>query len=82
VVSIDAGRLAHLTERERRVLTELALGGSTDEVARAMHLSPHTVRSHIKSALRKLGAQTRSHGVALALAQGEIDVGALLAGEF
>jgi len=80
-VSIEAGRPAHLTERERRVLTELALGGSTEEVAAVMHLSPHTVRSHIKSALRKLGAQTRSHGVALALARGEIDVEALLASE-
>jgi len=79
VVSIDAGR-RDLTERERRVLTELALGCSTEEVAAAMHLSPHTVRSHIKSALRKLRAQTRSHAVAIALARGEIDVDLLLTG--
>jgi two-component system, NarL family, response regulator DesR len=67
-----------LTERERRVLTELALGSSTEEAAAAIQLSPHTVRSHVKSALRKLGAQTRSHAVAIAIAQGEIDVATAL----
>jgi len=60
------------------VLTELAIGSSTDEAAAAIHLSPHTVRSHIKSALRKLRAQTRSHGVAIAITEGEIDVAEML----
>ena len=63
-----------LSERERSVLTELAIGRSTEEAAEAMHLSPHTVRSHVKSALRKLGAQTRSHGIAIAIADSQIDV--------
>lgn len=65
-------RTAALTERERRVLSELALGRSTEEMAATIYLSPHTVRSHIKSAMAKLGARTRAQAVALALADGTI----------
>jgi DNA-binding CsgD family transcriptional regulator len=68
------GRPLVLSERERRVLTELASGKSTEGAAASMCISPHTVRSHVKSALRKLGAQTRSHGIAIAIAEGAIDV--------
>jgi anti-anti-sigma factor len=66
-----------LTPRERRVLFELARGRTTRAAAAAIGLSPHTVRSHLKSALRKLGAETRTQAVALAITQGAIVVGAL-----
>lgn len=62
--------------RERRVLAELAGGRTTDAAASAIGLSPHTVRSHLKGAARKLGAETRAHAVALAITQGAIAVGA------
>src|SRR5207302_3764343 len=54
-----------LTPRERRVLFELARGRTTRAAATAIGLSPHTVRSHLKSALHKLGAETRTQAVAL-----------------
>ena len=46
----------------------------------AIGVSPHTVRSHLKSAVRKLGAETRTQAVALAITQGAIVVGALPGG--
>jgi len=66
-----------LTPRERRVLFELARGRTTRAAATAIGLSPHTVRSHLKSALHKLGAETRTQAVALAITQGAILVDAL-----
>lgn len=71
----SAPRLArpHLSPRERAVLTLLAHGSATEEIAAELHLSPHTVRSHVRAALRKLSARTRTHAVAIALAEHLID---------
>jgi DNA-binding CsgD family transcriptional regulator len=66
-------RTGDLTERERDVLTRLAEGKPTAEVAELLYVSPHTVRSRIKSALRKLGARNRDHAIAIALREGAID---------
>jgi DNA-binding CsgD family transcriptional regulator len=62
-----------LSEREIAVLDEIAHGTPTEEVARKLHVSPHTVRTHIKNILRKLGARTRAHAVAIALSEDAID---------
>ena len=62
-----------LSERELAVLEEIAQGTPTEEVARKLHVSPHTVRTHIKNILRKLDARTRAHAVAIALSEEAID---------
>ena len=62
-----------LSKRERLVLAELARGGSTDEIAEALYVSPHTVRTHIKNVMRKLGARTRAHAVAIGMSDGVIE---------
>jgi DNA-binding CsgD family transcriptional regulator len=62
-----------LTPREREVLGFLAHGLTTEQVAGELFLSPLTIRSHVRNAMQKLGAQTRTHAVALALREGEID---------
>ena len=61
-----------LTERERQVLSMLAEGQSGAQIAAELVLSPETVRTHVRNAMSKLGATTRSHAVALALQRGEI----------
>ncbi len=61
-----------LSHKERLVLTELARGNSTDEIARTLYVSPHTVRTHIKNVMRKLRARTRAQAVAIALTDGSI----------
>ena len=81
VVSLEAARVrrhyadraVRLSGRERAVLTELAQGHATEEIAGALFLSPHTVRSHVKAAMRKLDARTRAHAVAIALTAGAIE---------
>jgi PAS domain S-box-containing protein len=53
-----------LTTRERDVITLIALGRDTGEIAGELHISPETVRSHVRNAMAKLGAHTRAQLVA------------------
>jgi DNA-binding NarL/FixJ family response regulator len=50
---------AELSAREVEVLLLLDEHLGTDEIARRLFISEHTVRSHVKSLLRKLGASSR-----------------------
>jgi DNA-binding CsgD family transcriptional regulator len=61
-----------LTKREREILGALAEGMSGAQIAEELVLSPETVRTHVRNAMAKLGASTRSHAVALALQTHEI----------
>lgn len=55
----------------------LAEGLSGAAIAKQLVLSPETVRTHVRNAMDKLGASTRSQAVALALEEGQIgDAGA------
>jgi DNA-binding NarL/FixJ family response regulator len=65
-------RSAGLSDRERHVLAAIAAGHSLEKIGDALHLSPHTVRTHLRNVMRKLGAQTRAHAVAIALTEGAI----------
>jgi DNA-binding NarL/FixJ family response regulator len=68
------GRTAELSRQERKVLLELARGSSTEEIAEGMHLTTHTIRSHIRNLMRKLRARSRAHAVAIACTEGIIDL--------
>lgn len=61
-----------LSSRERRIAAELARGSQTEEIAANLHLSPHTVRTHVRNIQRKLGARTRAHAVAVAIGAHEL----------
>ena len=50
---------AALSARELEVLLLLDDHLGTDEIARRLYISEHTVRSHVKSMLRKLGVSSR-----------------------
>jgi DNA-binding NarL/FixJ family response regulator len=69
-----ATRTAQLSERERQIVTLLATGHTGESIAAALILSPETVRTHIRNAMEKLGAHTRTHAVVLAMERGEIRV--------
>ena len=43
------------------------------QIAADLVVSPATVRTHIGNAIRKLGARTRAHAVAIALRGGMIE---------
>jgi DNA-binding NarL/FixJ family response regulator len=60
-------RLHNVTKREREVLRLLADGMRNEQVARELSISPLTVRTHVKKAMLKLEADTRTQAVARAL---------------
>ena len=68
----DVPEGAELTDREREVLTLLALGETNQTIAKQLNLSPETIRAHTRSARDRLGARSRSHALVLAMRQGQL----------
>ena len=58
-----------LTPREIEVLSALGNGLSNKAAARRLGISPHTVKFHIESLFRKLGAASRAEAVAKGMRQ-------------
>ena len=61
-----------LTARELEVLKGIVEGQKDRDIACSLHISEHTVRSHIKSLYRKLGVSSKSQAVARAVRDGII----------
>jgi PAS domain S-box-containing protein len=61
-----------LSPREHQVVELLAGGNTGEEVAERLGISPATVRVHVRNATGKLGANTRTQAVAIAVARGEV----------
>jgi DNA-binding NarL/FixJ family response regulator len=61
-----------LTERECEVLELLADGLSHEQIGERLQISSETVRTHLGKARERLGAENRTHAVALALRRGLI----------
>jgi DNA-binding NarL/FixJ family response regulator len=56
-----------LTQRERDVLRLLADGHANEEIGKRLFISAETVRTHVRKAMDKLDADTRTQAVARAL---------------
>lgn len=56
-----------LTEREREVLGLMVKGLSNDQIADHLQVRPSTAKFHVSNVLSKLGVDTRTEAVALAL---------------
>ena len=48
-----------MTSRERDVINLIAEGESNKAIARRLHISPHTVKSHVRNIMEKLTLHTR-----------------------
>ena len=60
-----------MTARERQVIEAIAEGLSNKEIADRLHVSTHTVKSHVHNILEKLALQTRLEVAVYAHEQGE-----------
>ena len=69
-----AVRMASLTPRELEVLSLVAEGWSTTDIARTMSITPLTVQSHVKNILAKLRVHSKIEAVRVAWRHGAIDV--------
>jgi PAS domain S-box-containing protein len=52
--------LEGLSPREREVLAHLVSGERVPTIAKKLHISPHTVRNHLKSIFRQVGVSNQS----------------------
>jgi LuxR family transcriptional regulator, maltose regulon positive regulatory protein len=53
-----------LSQREQEVLERIAAGDSNKHIARALDISPHTVKRHVANILDKLGLNSRGQAAA------------------
>src|SRR5687767_9567216 len=62
-----------LSQREREVLELIAEGLSAPDVAKRLHVSPATVKTHLQSLYEKLGVSDRAAAVASAMRNGLLE---------
>ena len=67
---VDARHGVTLTPRENDVFRLLAEGLEQNRIATILAISPRTVATHIERILRKVGAKSRAHAVAIAYQRG------------
>lgn len=56
---------AHLSDRQLQVLSGLVEGKSNKEIARALNVAEGTVKAHLATLFKTLGAHNRAHAAAL-----------------
>jgi DNA-binding NarL/FixJ family response regulator len=69
LVGPSAAGLPALTMRQREILRMMADGMRNDQIAKLLSISPLTVKTHVKHAMERLKAGTRTEAVASALRQ-------------
>lgn len=62
----------YLKKREVEVMQLLSLGETTDSIAELIHLSEFTIKDYIKSTLKKIGVNNRTHAIATLIRHGII----------
>ena len=59
-------RIGQLSQREQKILGEIAKGLNNREIAAGLFISEKTVRNHITSIFDKLGVSSRAQAIVMA----------------
>jgi len=60
-------RYAALTEQERKILAEIAVGKTNRQIAQSLYLAEKTVKNYVSSLLRKLNVERRTEAAVFAI---------------
>lgn len=71
----DRASYDNLSEREREVLTLIAQGKTTREIAASLYISPHTVQTHRDHIMEKLDLHRKAELIKYAIRTGLADAG-------
>jgi PAS domain S-box-containing protein len=63
-----------LTPRELEIVAKIAMGRRWHEIAADLFITQSTVKTHVRNAMRKLGARSQAQLVAITLANGMLDL--------
>jgi predicted ATPase/DNA-binding CsgD family transcriptional regulator len=66
----DAGPRPLLSDREQAVLRMISEGSPNKQIATALGIAERTVKSHVSSAMNKLGVDNRAHAAVTAVQRG------------
>jgi DNA-binding CsgD family transcriptional regulator len=72
-IRLDAGRGPHVSPREREVIAWIARGKADIDIATILGRQRETIRTYVKSAMRKLEVTTRAQLIEAALRSAVID---------
>jgi DNA-binding NarL/FixJ family response regulator len=67
-----------LSDQEVKIVQRLVDGNNYNEIAEALFISPHTVKTHIKNIYKKLHVHSRASAVKLAIDKKIVGIAALL----
>lgn len=62
-----------LTEQENIIMQQIVKGYNNTQISKSIFISVHTVKAHISSIFRKLGAKNRANAVYIALKNNIVD---------
>lgn len=71
---VTARQTATISEREREILALVATGATNQQIARALHISPNTVKVHLRNIFGKLGVESRTEAALYAIQQGWVEL--------
>ena len=69
----DRKKRPSLSEREIEIIRLVAKGFSNDELAERLHLSPETIKAHLRHVYEKLGVESRVEAVTEAMRTGLVE---------
>lgn len=69
----DRKKRPSLSEREIEIVRLVAKGFSNDELAERLHLSPETIKAHLRHVYEKLGVESRVEAVTEAMRTGLVE---------
>lgn len=69
-VALDSSKLKTLSKRQMTILKLLVEGAQDKAIARALDISPGTVKTHLRAIYRKLECNNRALAVSIALEEG------------